>query len=89
MAFVLRKPLNWNFEVKSKRKRFSGNNSPGQFPLRTIVLPPDNYTRTITAYGNDNYNLQFFMAILSLFSVRQFHNFFYDNRNINGNSNKT
>ena len=79
MAFVLSKSLNLNFEVKSKRKRFSGDNSSGQFPISTIVLPPDNYTQIITAYGNDNYNLQFFtffMAIVSFFSVRQLHNFF-------------
>ena len=25
------------------------DNSPGQFPPRNIILPPDNYTRTITA----------------------------------------
>ena len=25
------------------------DNSPGSLPLRAIVLPPDNYTRTITA----------------------------------------
>ena len=78
MAFVLSKSLNLNFEVKSKRKRFSGDNSRGQFPISTIVLRPDNYTRIITAYGNDNYNLQFFMfcmAIFSFFSVGQLHNF--------------
>ena len=78
MAFVLSKLLNLNFVVKSKRKHFSGDNSCGQFPISTIVLRPDNYTQIITAYGNDNYNLQFFiffMAIFSFFSVGQFHNF--------------
>ena len=36
------------------------NNSLRQFPPRAIVLPPDNYIPTTTAWSNANYKLQFF-----------------------------
>ena len=38
------------------------DSSPGQFPTRTTVLPPDNCTPTIKAQSNDNYEFQFFVS---------------------------
>ena len=52
------------------------DNSPGQLQLRTIVLPPDNYTWTITALSNENCKLQLFHGyFLFLLLSAQVYNF--------------
>ena len=64
------------------------NNSLRQFPPRTIVLPPDNYIPTTTAWSNANYKLQFFHGYFLFFSMAQLFNFCYGS-NANDSSNKT